>query len=88
MFREGFLKSAESAAVGIPTVGLSELHVDPAVRYVESRGGELRTSAAVDAIEIATGVRAACVLAAGERIEADACVCALPPRQTLRSAAS
>ena len=83
IFREGFLKSAASAAVGVPSVGLSALHVDPAVRYVEDRGGEMRTGATVEAIEI-DGDRVASVrLATGERIEADAYICALPPKQTL-----
>lgn len=83
VFREGFLKSAEAAAVGVPAVGLSALHVEPAVRYLEERGGDLRTGAAVEEIEIEGGRVRAVRLASGERVEADACVCALPPKQAL-----
>jgi squalene-associated FAD-dependent desaturase len=80
VFREGFLKSAESAAIGVPSVGLSELQVEPAVRYVEARGGELRTSAAVRELSVRSGLVAEAVLEAGQRAEADAWICALPPR--------
>jgi squalene-associated FAD-dependent desaturase len=83
VFHEGFLKSASAAAIGVPSVGLSDLHVAPAVRYVERRGGSVRTSAGVDAVEMRDGRVAALRLASGERFEADAFVCALPPRQAL-----
>jgi len=81
VFREGFLKSAQSAAIGVPAVGLSELHVEPAVRYVEARGGGLRTGAGVEALVVEDGRAVAALLSSGERFEADAWACALPPRQ-------
>lgn len=81
VFREGFLKSAQSAAIGVPAVGLSELHVEPAVRYVEARAGGLRAGAGVEALVVEDGRAVAALLSSGERFEADAWVCALPPRQ-------
>ncbi len=81
VFREGFLKSPESAAVGVPAVGLSALHVEPAVRYIEARGGELRTGATAMRVELRDGRVAAVVLASGDRVACDACVVALPPHQ-------
>jgi squalene-associated FAD-dependent desaturase len=83
VFREGFLKSAQSAAVGVPSVGLSALHVEPAVRYIEERGGEVRIGDGVEQIEIEDRRARAVRLVSGERIVADACVCALPPKQAL-----
>jgi uncharacterized protein with NAD-binding domain and iron-sulfur cluster len=83
VFREGFLKSATSAAIGLPTVGLSDLHATPAVRYIEQHGGEVRTGAAVEAIEIDDGCVSGVRLPSGERVEGDAYICALPPKQTL-----
>lgn len=83
IFREGFLKSAEAAAIGVPSVGLSELHVAPAVRWIEQRGGDVRTGATVETIDIADGRVESIVLATGERIVADAYIAALPPEQLL-----
>jgi squalene-associated FAD-dependent desaturase len=83
VFREGFLKSAEAAAIGVPAAGLSDLHVEPAVEYVEARGGELRTGATVRALVVRDLRVAEAVLEDGKRIEADAWICALPPRQLL-----
>lgn len=83
VFRQGFLKSASAAAIGVPSVGLTDLHVAPAARYVERRGGEVRTGAGVDAVEMRDGRIAALRLSSGERFEADAFICALPPRPAL-----
>ena len=49
VFRETFLFSAEGGRMGIPRVPLSELY-GHAVRYIETRGGEVRLSAVVDGI--------------------------------------
>src|SRR5439155_25893433 len=80
-------KSAESAAVGVPSVGLSALHVESAVRYIQARGGEVRLGAAVERFEIRSGGEGsraeAVVLTNGERLEFDAYVAALPPRLLL-----
>jgi squalene-associated FAD-dependent desaturase len=86
VFREGFLKSSTSAAVGVPAVGLSQLHVDPAVRYIEARDGRVRTGETATALELSdatSGDRAvaAVVLASGERVACDAVIAALPPHQ-------
>ena len=87
VFREGFLKSPESAAIGVPSVGLSALHVEPAVRYIEARGGEVRVGAALAAFEVSERDAGAAVdgivLGSGERLSFDAYVAALPPRQLL-----
>lgn len=83
VFQEGFLKSAEAAAIGLPAAGLSNLHAEPALRYVRERGGEVRTGCRAEAVEIVDGRVDGVVLADGERVDADAYVVALPPRELL-----
>jgi len=60
VLREGFLKSAEAPAIGIPAVSLRELQVEPAAAYLRARGSGVKTSAGVRAIDLdhdsATGV--------------------------------
>jgi len=51
VLQEGFLKSSTSAAIGVASVGLSELHVKPAIRYIEARGGTVATGAEVVGFE-------------------------------------
>ncbi|HWQ28489.1 MAG TPA: hydroxysqualene dehydroxylase HpnE, partial [Dehalococcoidia bacterium] len=84
VFRTGFLASPEAAAIGIPAAPLSELHVRPAVRYVETRSGAVRPSFHAAALELEGGRVAAVRAATGERIEADAVVLATPPAEALR----
>jgi squalene-associated FAD-dependent desaturase len=55
VLREGFLQTSSSAAVAIPAVGLSRLHIDPAVEYIHRRGGEIRAGQAVEGLEVAQG---------------------------------
>jgi squalene-associated FAD-dependent desaturase len=81
VFQEGFLASSRSAAIGLPLAGLSRLHAEPAARYIEGRGGEVRLRAAVERLEVGGGRIEALVLATGERLRFDAFVLALPPEQ-------
>ena len=81
VLREGFLKSSRSAGIGLAAVGLSELHVQPAVAYIERHGGSLRVSESVAGIELdgherprAIGIR----LASGTLEPFEAVVCAVP----------
>ena len=83
LFHEGFLASAESAAVGVPMAGLSELHAEPAVRYIEARGGQIVARSAIESIDLRGGRVEAIVTAGGERLVFDGYVSALPPAQLL-----
>lgn len=83
VFQEGFLASAESAAIGVSAAGLSELHAAPAVSYIEARGGEVLGRAAIDGIDVRGGHVRALLTANGERMAFDAYVSALPPPQLL-----
>jgi squalene-associated FAD-dependent desaturase len=78
LLQEAFLASPISSAVGVSAVGLSDLHVAPAVRYIEERGGRLLTGERVRALEF-DGDTVSSVTTDDARLEFDACVCALPP---------
>ena len=79
VLEEGFLKDPRAAALAVPAAGLSELHVSPAVRAIEARGGAVSLRAGVERIEIAGGRVAGLRLADGGARALDACVSALPP---------
>ncbi len=49
VFHELFIKSSTGGRLGIPTVPLSEFY-QPVLRLIESRGGEMRLRASVEAI--------------------------------------
>jgi squalene-associated FAD-dependent desaturase len=84
VFRTGFLSSSEAAAIGVPMVPLSELHVRPAIRYVEHRGGQVRPALPATSLDLEDGRIAGVRCATGERLEVDAVVLATPPAETLR----
>jgi len=76
--RTAFLSGARGAALAIPTVGLSDLYVEPARAFIARNGGRLRCGADV-AGSVAeggdvTGVR----LKAGETIPCSALILAVP----------
>jgi squalene-associated FAD-dependent desaturase len=50
VFRESFLKSATAGRMGVPRVPLTELYSE-AIRYIETRGGEVRLRAAVESVQ-------------------------------------
>lgn len=78
VLREGFLKSRSSAAIGISRVGLSELHVAPAIRYLEQRGASVRVGTPVAGFDVSgQRVKAMC-LDDGSRLAFDAYVLATP----------
>ena len=81
---EGFQRDPRAAALGVSAVGLSTLHVDPAVRAIEQRGGTLSTRAPVERIEVRDGRVDSLSLRGGERRSFDAYVSALAPWRLLR----
>ncbi|MDX2114511.1 MAG: hydroxysqualene dehydroxylase HpnE [Planctomycetota bacterium] len=78
VFQEGFLAHKDAAAMGVSSVPLVELY-DPAERAVEASGGCVRLGASVARI----GERDV-TLGSGERLEADAVICAVPPERAAR----
>jgi squalene-associated FAD-dependent desaturase len=84
VFQEGFLKSSDATAIGIPAVGLSQLHVEPALRYIKRRGGTIRPGCGVTGIELGAGGVTGIALTSGEHVSADAYIAALPPADLLQ----
>jgi len=82
VFQEGFLSSRDGANVGWARVGLTSLLGEAARRYIEERGGEVRTGVPVTGIELEDG-RVSRVLMDGEALTADAFVLAVPPPAVL-----
>ena len=67
---------ARNAALALPLCPLDELYAEPARRYVEARGGEVRIGASAR-VQISSG-RVSHVEARGERWSALSVVCAVP----------
>jgi squalene-associated FAD-dependent desaturase len=77
VFRTALFGRADAADIGIPTAPLNELHAAAAQAAIEARGGRVRLSAKVKAIEPGPTV-----LLDGVREEASAVVVATPHQQT------
>ncbi|MEO9255031.1 MAG: FAD-dependent oxidoreductase, partial [Tepidiformaceae bacterium] len=77
LLQEAFLASPTSSAVGLSAVGLSDLHVTPAVRYIEERGGRLVTGERIRRFEF-EGDLVSGVVTDEASFTFDAYVCALP----------
>ncbi len=72
------LASRDGSRFLLPALPLSELYVEPGRKYLEARGGAVRTRAAVDTVCVEGG-RSVGVRVDGERIDADAVILAVPP---------
>ena len=71
-----FNGSRRDAAIGLPRVPLDALYAEPARRFLQSRGSEVRTGS--PATLLATADRALGIDVKGERLEADAVIAAVP----------
>lgn len=74
----------EATRIGIARVGLSQLYTEGATRFIESRGGAVRTSATVERLVIEGQRIVAVELKDGERVEADAVISAVPHTALLK----
>tara|TARA_B100001123_G_scaffold357330_2_gene411494 strand:- start:21015 stop:22364 length:1350 start_codon:yes stop_codon:yes gene_type:complete len=83
VLEEGFQKDPQSAALAVPTVGLSKLHVDPATRAIQKLGGKISLRAAIERLEIEDRRVTGVVLASNERRTFDAYVSTLAPWRLL-----
>lgn len=79
VLEEGFQKSPSAAALAVPAVGLSKLHVEPAIGAIEARGGRVSRRAGVERIEVEEGRVAGLVLGGDDRRNFDAYISALAP---------
>ena len=75
---QAFMHTRQDSTMVISKVGLSELYTDNAHQFLASHGGEIRLSAEVEQVEFNKSRATAVRLKTGERIEADAVICAVP----------
>ncbi len=83
VLKNAFTGSRFDSSLGISRVGLSDLYTHSARRYIESRGGEVRTNVAVQELVIENKKVMAAILKDGGRIEADFFISAVTPRAFL-----
>lgn len=79
VFLQGFLPHRDSAAMGVPRIGLRSLYAEPARRYIEEHGGTVRLRANVTDLRREGDRATAIVLHGGETIAIDGAVIAVPP---------
>ena len=77
-FQVGLLGRPGDAAIGLSRVGLSSLNGEPARRFVEEGGGELRLGRSVKSVGVVDGAVSGVQLSDGVSVMADAYVSALP----------
>jgi squalene-associated FAD-dependent desaturase len=79
VLQEAFGGGREASAIGISSVGLSDLYTEAAAQFIKARGGEIRLLARVNKIifseKRATGID----LQNGERLAADYLISTVPP---------
>lgn len=78
VFQDSLLGRPGDAAIGLSRVGLSSLNGEPARRFIEERGGELKLGRAVKSVGVIDGVVSGVQLSDGVPVVADAYVSALP----------
>lgn len=77
--RRAFLAGPRDATMCLPTVGLSDLLVNPACAFVERRGGSILTGENAEALAIANGEACGVRTTGGSTHDASAVVLATPP---------
>jgi squalene-associated FAD-dependent desaturase len=75
-----FFRSRADSQFVLPKVGLSELYTDDACRYIEARGGRVELKSPVADFVVTGNQVVALRLRDGTRVEADACISAVPPK--------
>src|SRR5262249_16159361 len=84
VLQEAFGAGREASAIGISSVGLSDLYVEGASQFIIERGGAVRTFTPVTRLLIEGNKVVALELKNGERLEADYVISAVPPSALLQ----
>lgn len=82
--RATFLGPARNAEILIPTIGQTELYVEPASRFLSGRGGRISAGVEAAGIELAGGAVAGVRLSDGTLLEARNVIAAVPPHALAR----
>src|SRR5262249_26805491 len=77
VLEESFAGGFADSRLGFSTVGLSPLYTSAACRFVESRGGQVRTGAEVQRLIIDGDLVSRCELKSGESLQADCFISAV-----------
>ena len=84
VLQEAFGAGREASAMGISSVGLSDLYVDGASHFITEHGSEIRTLATVNRFIVEDEKVVALELKNGERLGADYFISAVPPSALLQ----
>jgi squalene-associated FAD-dependent desaturase len=79
VLQEAFGSGRQASAIGIASVGLSELYTNGAKEFIEAHGGKIRSLAPVKNLVVREGKAVGVELHNGERLEADTIISATPP---------
>jgi squalene-associated FAD-dependent desaturase len=79
VLQQAFGGGRQASAIGISSVGLSDLYIDGAKEFIESRGGRIRTLAHVNKILMGDGKVTGVELKSGEKLAADYLISTVPP---------
>jgi hydroxysqualene dehydroxylase len=79
VLQQAFGGGRQASAIGISSVGLSDLYTGGAADFIEARGGRIRTLAQVDKILLRDGKVSGVELKNGERLAADYLISTVPP---------
>lgn len=82
VFWKAFLRNRKGYVLGIPSIPLGDLYAE-CRKGIESRGGEIRSRAAVRRVQFLDGRFQGVVLDDGNEIRANACVVAVPHGELL-----
>jgi squalene-associated FAD-dependent desaturase len=75
-----FFRSRADSQFVLPKVGLSELYTNDARRYIEARAGRVELKSSVTDVVVTGGRVVALGMRDGARVEAEACISAVPPK--------
>jgi squalene-associated FAD-dependent desaturase len=79
VLREGFFRGGSDSMPELPDVTLGDLVAEPARRFIEARGGEVRTRSRAAGLLVRRGKAAAAVLKDGSEVKADQFILAVAP---------
>ena len=75
-----FFRSRADSQFVLPKVGLSDLYTEDAKAFIETRGGSVSVRSTIARLSLVNDRIEALELRDGRRLEADACISAVPPR--------
>ncbi len=84
VLKQAFFGDVNASSLAFANVGLTDLYVPQAMRYLEEAGGDVRSKCPVQRLEVSRAHVEAVVLRNGERLEADAVIAAVPPWALLK----